>query len=245
MSTRTLAVVAVLLFALTVAVRAPARWLFALAPQSLSCAAPAGSIWHGGCAQLRIAGAQLGELSWSLHFWPLLRGHLDADLRSDDARAPGSARVSLGAGGRLVLRDLRADLPIDSGLLPFFPNGWSGRVLLALVEVQFRAGRLAAVHGTASARALAQRSPPMPFGSYELNFGDAPAGAGVITAALRDLGGPLAVNGTLTIRNGSEYELTGLVATRPEVSDGLAKAVAFLGPADAQGRRPFSLAGSF
>jgi hypothetical protein len=245
MSTRTLAIVAAALFALTVVVRAPARWLFAFAPASLSCAAPTGSIWHGGCAQLRIPGAQLTDLSWSLHFWPLLRGRLDADLRSDDARAPASAQASLGAGGRVVLRNLHADLPIDSGLLPLFPDGWSGRLLLALVEVEFRSGRLATVHGKASARALAQRSPPMSFGSYELNFGDAPAGAGVIQAALRDLGGPLAVSGTLTIRNGSEYELTGLVAMRPEVSDQLAKAVAFLGPADGQGRRPFSLAGSF
>ena len=58
-------------------------------------------------------------------------------------------------------------------------------------------------------------------------------------------GGPLAVTGTLTIRSGHDYELEGLAAARPEATPELAKAVEFLGPADPQGRRAYSLAGTF
>ena len=245
MPNRTLVILAAALFMLTVLVRAPARWLLAAAPRSLECTLPAGSMWRGACGQLRIAGAVLSDVSWKLRPWRLLGGRLEVELQSADANAPGTARVSLGSGGRLALQDLRADLRIDSGFLPLFPSGWSGQLQLALDSVEFKAGRLAAIHGTATARSLAQHSPAMPFGSYELHFTTTPQTDGAIVGNLRDLGGPLAVAGTLTIRNGSEYELAGLASARPEASPELAKAVEFLGPSDAQGRRQYSLAGTF
>jgi len=196
----------------------------------------------------------LTDVGWTLHPWALALGRLELELRSADARAPGRGLLALGFGGRLRVQELHAELPVDSGFLPVFPPGWSGQVQLALASLEFEHGRLAALRGTAVARGLAQRQPAMPFGSYELRFdGDGSAGgaraaggsAGAIVGQLRDLGGPLAVTGTLTIRNGHEYELDGFAAARPDASAELSKAVEFLGPADAQGRRPYSLAGSF
>jgi hypothetical protein len=96
-----------------------------------------------------------------------------------------------------------------------------------------------------TARSVAQIHPAMPFGSYELRFDDAPRNDGAIAGQLRDLGGPLAVSGTLLVRNGNEYQLSGLAAARAEANPELAKAVEFLGPSDPQGRRQYSLAGSF
>ena len=249
MSTRTRLVLAAALFALTVLVRAPASWLLGAMPAAIECQLPAGSIWRGACRSLQLPGAVLYEVSWRLHPWSLLRARLELDLRSADERAPGTVTVALGPGGRLELRDLRAELPIDAGFLPLFPRGWSGQLQLALDEVEYRSGQLAQLRGTATARSLAQRHPAMPLGSYELNFPATPAAAGanrrLLTGALRDLGGPLAVSGALTIRGGREYELAGLVAARPEAVAELAQAVEFLGPSDAQGRRSFSLSGTF
>ena len=237
------------LFALTVLARAPASWLSTALPATVGCQSPSGSLWQGRCGQLHFQGGSLEGVSWTLHAWPLLRGRVDLDLRSTDARAAGTARVSLGMGGRLTLQDLHADLPIASGLLPLFPAGWNGQLQLAMDTLEFRAGRLISIQGSAVARTLAQRNPPMPFGSFELHFAPASsAGApdsAPITGVLRDLGGPLAVSGTLTIRNGNEYELTGLARSRIEASGELAKAVEFLGPSDEQGRRSFTLGGTF
>ncbi len=249
MPTRALIVVIAALFALTVLARAPALWLTGALPAAIACQSPSGSLWHGQCDQLRFPGGSLQGVSWTMRAWPLLRGHADLELRSADARAPGTARVSLGIGGRFALQDLRADLPIDSGFLPLFPAGWSGQIQLAVDSVEFSAGRLVSIQGTVTARTLAQRNPPMPFGSFELRFapvaaGAAPGGA-PITGVLSDLGGPLAVSGTLTLRNDNEYELTGLAQARAEASDELAKAVSFLGPSDERGRRPFTLGGTF
>jgi general secretion pathway protein N len=257
MSNRALVALACSLFALTVLARAPARWLLAAAPSTLDCEMPSGSVWHGECVRLRAPGLALTAVGWKLHPMSLLLGRLDLELRSSDARAPATARVVLGLGGHLSVRDLRADLPVDSGFLPLFPSGWSGQLQLAMDRVEFDSSRLAAVHGTIDARSIAQQRPAMPFGSFELRFGDASRSGGAgsadsaggrgdaIVGELRDLGGPLAVTGTLTIRNGHDYELSGFAAARPEATAELAKAVEFLGQADAQGRRPYSLAGSF
>jgi general secretion pathway protein N len=242
---RTLLSLAAVLFALTVLLRAPASWLIGALPASMQCLQPAGSIWSGGCGQLRVAGAALSDVRWQLHPWALLGGHLELALQSADVRAPATGILALGWSAHHSVRDLHADLPIDTGFLPLFPSGWSGRLQLVLARLEFKAGRLAAIHGTVTARSLAQIRPPMPFGSYELHFPDSARQDGAISADLRDLGGPLAVTGTLVVRNGSEYVLSGSAAARADANAELAKAIEFLGPADAQGRRQYSLAGSF
>lgn len=245
MANRTFLVLAGALFALTVLVRAPASWLSGALPKSVECEQPGGSVWRGACSQLRVAGAALSDVRWQLHPAALLGGHLELALQSADPRAPATATLLLGLGGHHHVRDLHADVPIDTGFLPLFPSGWSGRLQLALTDLEFSAGRLVAIHGTLAANSLAQIRPPMPFGSYELRFPDAARTDGAISGELRDLGGPLAVTGTLVIRHGSEYVLSGTASARAEANAELAKDVEFLGPADAQGRRQYSLAGSF
>jgi len=245
MANRTFLVLGAVLFALTVLTRAPADWLIGALPRSIECQQPAGSMWRGGCGQVRMAGATISDVRWELHPWALLAGHLELALQSADARAPATAILSLGLGGQRTLRDLRADMPIDTGFLPLFPAGWSGRLQLALTRLDFSAGHLEAIHGTVTASSLAQIVPPMPFGSYQLHFPDTVSADGAISGELRDVGGPLAVSGTLVIRNGSEYVLSGSAAARADATAELAKAVEFLGQPDAQGRREYSLAGSF
>ena len=245
MANRTLVALAAVLFALTVLLRAPASWLIGALPRSVECQQPAGSMWRGVCGQLRIAGAALSDVRWQLHPWALLGGHLELAVQSADVRAPATAILSLGWGGHPSVRDLHADMPIDTGFLPLFPSGWSGRLQLALTRLEFNGGHLAAIHGTVTARSLAQIRPAMPFGSYELRFPDTARTDGAISGELRDLGGPLAVTGTLVVRNGSDYVLSGSAAARADANAELAKDVEFLGPPDAQGRRQYSLAGSF
>jgi len=244
MPRRFLAVLAASLFLLTVLIRAPASWALKFAPAGVSCSLPAGSMWRGSCARISVAGVELQDVAWILHPWPLLRAHLDLDLSSADAHAPGSVQLSISPGGHLVLRELHVRLPIGTDFLPLFPTTWSGRLRLEFTRVEFEEHRLRVLQGTATASDLAQRQPPMAYGSYEQQFGDAARGNEVIMGKLRDLGGPLAVTGTLLLRNGSEYELHGLVSARSGASADLVKGVEFLGPSDAQGRRPFSLAGT-
>jgi len=240
---RFLSVLAASLFLLTVLIRAPAAWALKFAPPGVDCSLPSGSLWRGSCTRLRAAGVELQGVGWIAHAWPLLRGHFDVDLSSADARAPGTVRLSIGLGGHLELRDVHAQLPVGTEFLPLFPTSWRGTLRLEFKQVDFEQHRLQALIGTATALDLAQRNPPIAFGSYELRFGPAAKGNDAIVGNLLDVGGPLAVTGTLELRDGSDFELNGLVTPRPEASADLVKAVDFL-DRDARGRRTFSLTGT-
>jgi general secretion pathway protein N len=235
---------AALLFGLTVIVRLPARWALRLAPGSIGCEEAAGSLWHGSCARLQAAGTTIGPVSWSLHALPLLIARIDADVVSTDTRLPGVARLTLRGGGRIDARGLRAQLPLTSNLLPAFPEGWQGQLRLDLPTLSIESARLKSLQGTVDVDSLAQLSPAMAMGSYQLRFTDSAAPTDTIVGSLRDTAGPLSVNGTLLYRTSGEYEINGTVAARPEATPELAKAVEILGEPDAQGRRPFSLAGT-
>ena len=235
----------VLALAATLLVRFPARWGLALAPAGVACEQPAGSVWRGSCKGLRVAGLSLESVAWQLHPLALLRLRLGLDLQVDDARVAGQAQLDLSPGGRLEARNLRAHLPIDPGLLPLFPRGWGGELELALDALQLVDNHPVALRGALHARGLRRFAPPMALGDYVLRFEQAPDANGRQLGQLRDEGGPLALAGQLQLGSDGQYELNGLVAARPEAGAELAHDLEMLGPADADGRRPFSLAGSF
>ena len=236
---------ALLLFLLTVIVRLPARWVLPMMSGTLSCEDAGGSIWHGSCERLVVADTTLGPVSWTLHALPLLIGRLDAQVNSGDAHLPGHARVTLRSGGRVDAHALSAQLALSSNLLPGFPEGWQGRVRLDLITLGFEAGRLQSLQGTVDVDSLAQLSPPMALGSYQLHFERAADAAGAIAGTLRDTAGPLSVAGTVQYTAQGGYEINGTVMARADATPELSRAIEALGAVDAAGRRPFSLAGTF
>jgi hypothetical protein len=56
--------------------------------------------------------------------------------------------------------------------------------------------------------------------------------------------GPLQINGTIKLKADRSYELDALVGAKPNTPQNLLRALEFLGPPDAQGRRQFSMAGA-
>jgi hypothetical protein len=242
MSIRSALVVAILAFLATVLVRAPARVLAALLPAGVSCEGAAGTLWQGSCGQLRSGRTTLSGIYWTLHPAALLRLSVSADLRSDDPRAAGSARVVLGRGDNLQISALSAQLPLQGGLA-LLPRGLTGTLQLALSSAHIQHGELTALTGSVRVLQMRSESQSADLGSFELQFPPAAPG-GPIQGQLRDLGGPLSVSGQLRLTRGGGYELSGSVAARGDASPQLVQALQLLGPADAQGRRAFSLAGA-
>ena len=70
-----------------------------------------------------------------------------------------------------------------------------------------------------------------------------PGPDGQIRAELKDLGGPLQLQGQLQLRRDGNYELNGHVMARTQASDDLQHWMEMLGPPDPVGMRPFSLGG--
>jgi hypothetical protein len=75
-------------------------------------------------------------------------------------------------------------------------------------------------------------------------MGEGSVGTGGINGRLRDLGGPLRVRGTIELATDGSYLLKGEAAPGPGAGPAIFDTLAFLGPPDSLGRRPFTIEGS-
>jgi hypothetical protein len=230
-------------FVVIVLARMPAAWVVPARGARWACAGIDGSLWSGTCAGLTVSGTPLGDLNWELHPLRLAFGRLAAHLALSHGAADAAADVELGFGQRVTARNLVADLPLDPALLPAVPPTLHGRahVQLALAELQH--GIVRQLQGRIEARNLEERSGNnTALGSYAVSF---PGGSGEQVGTLRDLEGPLALEGTLRLTPAPGFELEGFIAARNGAPPELVNSLRFLGSPDATGRRPFSMSGTF
>jgi hypothetical protein len=242
MSIRSALLLAIIVFVITLLARLPASALTPLLPMGISCEMPGGTVWHGSCGQLRDGSLSLNGVSWTVHPAALLRLRLSAELSSDDPRAQGHTGVELARDGEIHLQGLSAQLPLQGGLR-VFPEGLAGTVQIALDDARLQHQQLLALQGSIRVLQLRSESQSADLGSFELMFPPSSPGS-PIEGRLHDLGGPLSVDGQLRLMRAGGYDLSGSVAARGAASPELLQALQLLGPADAQGRRMFSLAGS-
>jgi len=238
-----IALLAAIAFLAIVLVRMPAAWLLPTRGGQWSCASIEGSLWSGGCATLTVSSTSLGDLSWDLHPLRLVRGRAAAHLTLSHGPAEAAADVEATFGGRVTARNVVADLPLDSALLPAVPANLHGRAHCELALVELQRGVLRQLQGRIEARNLEERSGNnTALGSYAVTF---PGGSGDPVGTLRDLEGPLALEGTLRLTPAPGFELEGLIAARSGAPPEVVNSLRFLGSPDATGRRPFSLSGTF
>jgi hypothetical protein len=235
-------ILAILVFAITLVVRLPARALRPLLPKDVSCANPGGTVWSGSCEELSVSGVALAGLSWTLHPLSLLRLRLDADLASDDPAAPGHAHVQVAPGGDLSVTGLVASASLPGRFGPL-PAGASGILLLGIDSAHVHDGHPTAIQGTFELRRLHLANPAVDLGSIELQFPARAPGSALI-GQLHDLSGPLSLAGTLTLTPQGGYELAASVAANDPADAQLGQVLQMLGPADAAGRHTLSVAGT-
>jgi hypothetical protein len=238
-----IALLAAAAFVAIVLARMPAAWVVPARGAQWACASLDGSLWSGTCAGLTVSGTPLGDLSWELHPLRLAAARLAAHLTLSHGPAEAAADVELTFGQRITARNLVADLPLDPALLPSVPPNLHGRAHVALALVQVQHGIIRQLQGRIEVRNLEERSGNnTALGSYSVSF---PGGSGDPVGTLRDLEGPLALEGTLRLTPAPGFELEGVIAARRGAPPELVNSLRFLGSPDATGRRPFSLSGTF
>ena len=238
-----IALPAVLAFAAIVLARLPASWVIASPPAPNSCAAVEGSIWSGTCSGLTVRGTPVGDLTWQLHPVRLLAGKLAAHVAVTRGVSSARADVEVGLNKSITARNLVADMSLDPVLIPQLPANLRGNAHVDLALARIDNGVITQLQGRIEAHDLEQRGGnTTPLGSYSLTF---LGGSGEPRGQLRDLGGPLAVEGALRVTREPGFELQGLVAARPDAPADLARDIQYLGSPDPEGRRPFSLEGTF
>jgi len=238
-----IALLAAVAFVVIVLARMPAAWVVPTRGTQWACASIDGSLWSGSCAGLTVSGTPLGDMSWELHPLRLLAGRLAAHLTLSHGPADAAADVEVTFGQRLTARNVIADLPLDPALLPSVPANLHGRAHVELALAQVQRGVIRQLQGRIEARNLEERSGNnTALGSYSVSF---PGGSGDPVGTLRDLEGPLALEGTLRLTPAPGFELEGVIAARRGAPPELVNSLRFLGSPDATGRRPFSLSGTF
>jgi hypothetical protein len=241
MSSRLALSLALLVFLLTVLARLPARAVAALLPATIVCAQPEGTVWHGECARVQSGAIALDDLAWTVHPLGLLGLHLSADVSSGDPRLTGRAHLELERGGTVAVHGLEAQLPLQGGL-SVFPPGFQGTIELDIASLRLDHGSLSELVG--AARALQLRNDSLgDLGSFELRF-TPPSADGPIVGQLRDLSGPLALQGQVALTRQLGYQVSGSLFARASASRELTQALQLLGAPDSEGRRSFTLAGS-
>jgi general secretion pathway protein N len=223
--------------------RLPASWLVPSGPKvPFACAGIEGTLWSGACSALSIQQQPVGDLTWELHPLKLFTATLAAGVTLSNAAARASGELELTWHG-LTARDFKAQLPLDPKLLPGLPPQLRGDAQLDLALARITRGVITEVKGKLEAHNLEDRAGHVtPLGSYVITF---PGGQGEPVGQVRDLGGPLSVEGTVKLTREGGYDVECLVAARPEASPELAGNLRYLGSPDASGRRTFALSGTF
>jgi general secretion pathway protein N len=217
----------------------------------LSASSYSGTVWSGTATGLAWRHVALGDLHWRIRPMALLRGRVGADLELSRSDGSATAHASAGRDGALDLTNVHLDLPLAAldRAQGGPPQGWQGRARGEFAEIQLVAGWPSVARGALDIVGLV--SPPprsTALGSYHVVIPDpmatAAAGPGVI-ARVSDQGGPMSVDAELRLAADRSFLLEGTLAPRADMPQEMADSLPFLGPADAAGRRPFSMSGTF
>jgi general secretion pathway protein N len=250
----TLGVFALLAFAL---VTLPATVLSGFAARAgLGAATYGGSVWSGTAETVTWRGAPLGDLRWRLAPLELVRGRVAGHVTL--SRADGAVDTNFSAsftGDDVRLQNATFDLPLAAlDALPLgMPKGWRGRASGALADLRVTERVPVVVSGALDLDGLVAPPPRnAPVGSFHAVFPhprpqpslSVPKDPANVTAQVTDKDGPFSVDAQLTVSPTRNFALEGTLAPRSSVPPALQRSLQLLGPADAAGRRQFSVGGT-
>jgi len=224
----------------------PATQLSRRLPPAVAMSGVGGTIWSGHARDFQVNGNSLGALGWFCRPWRLVLldwschltlsppgGEISADLSGDfsGAAIEGSA--------------IRGRVPITAFEGIATPAGWTGLLELDVERLRIVNQRPEQASGTLYVRALkAPGARGEILGDFELVVGEGTVGTDTLSGRLRDLGGPLRVRGAIELKRDGSYLLSGETAPGPGAGPAIFDTLAFLGPPDDLGRRPFTIEGT-
>ncbi|MGH8225385.1 MAG: type II secretion system protein N [Gammaproteobacteria bacterium] len=229
------------------AANAPAAWVIAQAQPQLEAAKATlsdvrGSAWNGS-AELGLRDEDLGRLHWQASFWPLITGHLNADVSVQGSELKLSGHIA-GAGQTLQLSHVKGEaaLPVLARLAGL-PGGLSGTLTADLDKVAFKQQALQSAQGNLVAHGVGVPDLGVSLGTLTLNLYDSGSG---VQGKLANSGGDLELAGTLSLITSGIYVLRATLKPRGnsaksnQIRDALA---AVLGAPDSSGHYHYNATG--
>jgi general secretion pathway protein N len=224
----------------------PANQLASRLPEGVALEGVGGTVWSGRASSLAIGGRDIGALEWFCRPWRLvfLEWSCRVDLTPPGGEVTGDVSGDFG-GETVAASGVSGRLPITVLEGVATPRGWTGVLELAVDRLSLVNRRPAQASGTLVVRGLRAPGPAgEQLGDFELAVGEGVVGTGALTGRLRDLGGPLRVRGTIELQPDGRYLMKGDAAPGPGAGPAIFDTLAFLGPPDNLGRRPFTIEGT-
>jgi general secretion pathway protein N len=241
-----LTVVAFVAFAAIVIARLPASWMSPSPKSDITCTDLEGTVWSATCTGLTAQHQLLGDLTWNLHPSRLLLGKLTADLVLTGPAGNGRGLVEVGLGRTLTARDVHLDLRLDPRLIAQLPPDLKGQVHADIAFLAVSDHRIRSLEGRLEAHNLTLRmgANTEDLGSFALTF---PSGSTTAepVGQLRDLGGPLEVQGGVHLTPEPGFSVQSQVRAGSSASTDLTQILRYLGSPDAQGWRLFTFSETF
>ena len=223
----------------------PASQLARRMPAGVAIDGPSGTIWSGRARGLTVQNRPLGALRWSCRPWRLVLLEWSCSVGLQPRGGEVSGDFSGNFSGEVAGRGIRGSVPIALFEGIATPRGWTGNLELALDQLAIASRRPQSASGKLFLRALrAPGAGGQQLGDFELVVGEGAVGGATLNGRLRDLGGPLHVRGAVELFEDGRYLLQGEAAPGPGAGPAIFDTLGFLGPPDAQGRRPFTIEGT-
>jgi hypothetical protein len=241
-----LAAVGVVVFAVAGIATLPASVVTGRLPPQFAVEGASGTVWRGAATQVRWQGIPLGALQWRAHPLSLLAGRADysIDLTRPDGHARGRISATFG-GGSVAAEDVELQMPITALSPNVAANAWRGDLHGTVTRAEIANGWPVDLVARFTMSRLRPPGAAFEVGSYELNFDESASTPQRLTGRVRELEAPMIVRGQLEILPNRSYTLAGEVTPKPDAPPEVANTIAFLGPADPQGRRSFTITGTF
>ena len=237
-------VLAVLGFAVFLLIRLPASWLAGSLPEDITCGQITGTVWNGACSALAWQNTALGDLNWRLRPLALFSGDVNSQVALNGPVGVATALVMANRSGSIVLRNFQGSFQLNPAVLTALPSNVRGSVQADLGLLRIENGLITAVEGRIDIRDLEQRDQKtFRLGNYVVTF--PPGTTGKPVGDVRSVTGPFDIQGKLRLTREPGFVLEGRVKASSDASPELGRQLTMLGKADAQGRRPFSIAGTF
>jgi hypothetical protein len=225
----------------------PASWFASRLPPHIRCNELGGSVWHGECLGLEVQGGRFGDAIWNLSPLKALTGRLSGDVDVRGGALVANTEFDLRFDGSGELRNTQARFPLDPSFVAQFPRDQRGNINARFERLVLAAGGSPTLlDGSVELLDFRQVTPrPIELGSYRLTFDGAPQDNGNSVGELKDVGGPFAVDGTVTFTPPNTYVIQGFITGRTPQAESIVREITLGAPPDASGRSAFQFENSF
>ena len=205
-----------------------------------------GSAVQGTAQSVQLsATARLETIAWRLRLFPLLLGRIEYDLQLSAPELNIRGIASLGWDRQLRLVALNGQLPLPQAiaLAGRPPPPLNGTLELDNVALRLnRDYRPTEAGGLIHLRNLGTSfGNPLSLGNFDIQL---QTQANALVASVQDQGGPLQLNGSLTLDPDGRYRFTAQAAPRDQNNRELYQALSLLGRPEGNGKWMFDFAGS-